>query len=359
MHPILAGKGRVALYLAAWVPIGSLLAGLLGFSEAFSWPEAFAFSIPLAVFYAFVCLGAYHLCRSVPLGSTSPVRLAITHLAAASISASLWVLVGRLWVELLSGLQAPTGRLFAFPADSYTRAAPVVLGVGVLLFLLAIAFQYVILAIEASREAETQALKFQLLSRDAELKALRSQIHPHFLFNALNSISSLTTSRPEEARRMCLLLGDFLRRSLTLGVKERIPLAEEVALAESYLAIEKVRFGSRLEQDHAVEEAVASCLVPPLVLQPLVENAVTHGIAGMLEGGTVRITARLSGSRLAVAIDNPRDPDSPGRQGAGVGLENVRRRLAAVFGREAEVQTRKEAASFRVELRLPAEAQDL
>ncbi len=362
MHPILAVKGRLLLYLVAWVPAGGLLAALLAFSGAFTWPEALVFSIPVVVVYAFVCLGAYYLCRAVPLASTAPLRLASTQLAAAAVSASLWVLAGRGWVELLVRWGVPptsSGSLGPFSPSAgaaYVRAAPIVFGVGVLLFLLSSSFQYVILALEASREAETQALEFQLLSRDAELKALRAQIHPHFLFNALNSISALTVSNPPEARRMCLLLGDFLRRSLTLGVKERISLSEELALTESLLAIEKVRFGSRLEYELRVEDSAQACLIPPLLLQPLVENAVTHGIAGLLDGGTVRIEGRRGVSRLELVIENACDPESPPRRGAGVGLANVKGRLAALYASDADVRVRARADSFRVELSLPAES---
>jgi LytS/YehU family sensor histidine kinase len=225
---------------------------------------------------------------------------------------------------------------------------------GVLLYLLAAALHYVIDAFEVSRQAETEALRFQVLSREAELRALRAQIHPHFLFNSLNSISALVTAQPEEARRLCILLGDFLRRSLTLGTRDRVSLSEELSLAEDLLAIEKVRFGARLRYESRVEEAVRDWPVPPLVLQPLVENAVTHGIAQCLDGGTVRVEARNHGGRLRVVIDNPCDADGPRRKGTGIGLENVKRRLAALYGREAGLSTVAEGGMFHVEVEIPA-----
>ena len=141
------------------------------------------------------------------------------------------------------------------------------------------------MAFGASQAAERRALQFEIASREAELRALRAQIHPHFLFNSLNSINALIAARPEEARRLCVRLGDFLRRSLTFGSREAIPLAEELDLAEQLLSIEKVRFGERLSHAIVADEAARACTVPPLLLQPLVENAVTHGIAQLLEGG--------------------------------------------------------------------------
>ena len=153
-----------------------------------------------------------------------------------------------------------------------------------------------------------------------------------------------------------MLLADFLRRTLVVGVRDRVPLAEELTMVEDLLAIEQVRFGSRLRFESQVEEAAREWLVPPLVLQPLIENAVTHGIAQCLDGGTVRLEARRRGDRLFVAIENPRGADAPPRPGTGIGLENVRRRLETLYGRDAEMRARGEAASFRVELELPEAA---
>jgi LytS/YehU family sensor histidine kinase len=246
--------------------------------------------------------------------------------------------------------------LGAFPGlvERQRRAAPLLFVMGFLLFLLSSALHYLLLALEESRVAETEALRFQILSREAELRALRAQIHPHFLFNSLNSINALVVSRPEEARRMCVLLADFLRRSLALGARDRVTLAEELALAEDLLAIEKVRFGARLAFTPQVDEAALACQVPPLLLQPLVENAVTHGIAQVIEGGTVRLDARRRGETLLVTIENPRDGAAPARAGAGIGIENVRRRLETLYGRDGALRLRAEGDVFHVALELPA-----
>jgi LytS/YehU family sensor histidine kinase len=197
-------------------------------------------------------------------------------------------------------------------------------------------------------------LQFEIASREAELRALRAQIHPHFLFNSLNSINALIAARPEEARRLSVRLGDFLRASLTFGSREAIPLAEELALAEQLLSIEKVRFGERLSHVIVADESARACSVPPLLLQPLVENAVTHGIAQRLDGGLVRIEAERRGPELRIAISNPRDAEAPGRRGTGIGLQNVKRRLAALHGADASLEVTKSEDAFRVELRLPA-----
>jgi sensor histidine kinase YesM len=348
MHPILAHWGRFAAYLAAWGLIGALFAVQLAFAGPFTWLEAFALGVPLALLFGFVGLGAFWVCQAAPLHLSRLARSLGTQLVAASVSAALWLAAARAWTALLE-------RLDVFPGLSsrLLQVAPLLLGLGLALFLLTAALNYLFMAIGSSQAAERRALQFEIASREAELRALRAQIHPHFLFNSLNSINALIGARPEEARKLSVRLGDFLRTSLTFGSREAIPLGEELALAEQLLSIEKVRFGDRLSHEVVADDAARACSVPPLLLQPLVENAVTHGIAQRIDGGLVRIEAERRGPELRIVITNPRDPDSPGRRGTGIGIQNVKRRLAAVHGDEAELRAFSSDDSFRVELRLP------
>ena len=182
---------------------------------------------------------------------------------------------------------------------------------------------------------------------------LRAQIDPHFLFNCLHSISALTGSDAASARRMCVLLADFLRESLALGGESRITLARELGLVARFLAVERVRYGDRLRDEIVVSDEADKSLVPPLLLLPLVENAVTHGIAHVLSGGTVTVTAGRIGGRLHVVVENPCDPDRPRRAGAGVGLANVRARLTTLHGNEARFAAGEADGVWRVELTLP------
>jgi LytS/YehU family sensor histidine kinase len=143
-----------------------------------------------------------------------------------------------------------------------------------------------------------------------------------------------------------------------VGSREAIPLAEELDLAEQLLSIERVRFGERLSHTVVADDAARECAVPPLLLQPLVENAVTHGIAQTIEGGEIRIEAQRLGPELRITIQNPRDADAPGRKGTGIGLQNVQRRLLALHGDAADLRVLPGDSSFRVELRLPARLQE-
>lgn len=349
MHPILLRKGGLAIYLATWIPIAALLAILLARSGELGWVEAFLIAAPLALVHAFICLAAWYLCRAMPLGASPLPGLLASAVAAAAISSSLWLFLGRGWLFILVQV-IPIGG----GAERYTRQMPLLFAVGTLLFLLAVAVNYLLIAFEDSRAAETRALELKVMATEAELRALRAQIDPHFLFNSLHSISALTATDPAGARRMALLLADFLRDSLALGRRERITLAEELSLADHYLSVEKVRFGSRLRLEKDLSPGAGECLVPPLLLQPLVENAVTHGIAHLLNGGVIQIEARRRGSRLEVSVENPCDPEVGRRRGAGVGLENVKLRVQTLFGQEGRLDVADKTDRFRVELTLPA-----
>jgi two-component system, LytTR family, sensor histidine kinase AlgZ len=350
MHPILTHFRRLALYLLAWVPLAALLRDLMAAVGGMSAADSFALTFPLCLIYAFICLSAYYSCRATPLERSPIWRIVGTHATGALVASGIWIILAK----FLSYSLSRTSTFSGIDAH-FGREIPLLLDTGVLFYLLSVSFYYVFIAIEASREAEARALQASVLARDAELKALKAQVNPHFLFNSLNSISALTSSNPAKAREMCILLGDFLRKTLGLGEKSAIPLEEELQLVHSFLAVEKVRFGARIRMEENIDKGAMSFPVPPLLLQPLVENAVVHGIAHLVEGGWVRLDVNASDGLLSVVVENLFDPDAPPRRKGGVGLANVRQRLSARYGHRASFEARANGDCFRVAFSLPAE----
>ncbi|HEY6390975.1 MAG TPA: histidine kinase [Bryobacteraceae bacterium] len=178
-------------------------------------------------------------------------------------------------------------------------------------------------------------------------------MNPHFLFNCLHSISALATVDGVRARDMCIKLSDFLRSTLSLGEKNSISLREELALAKAYLDVEQVRFGSRLRIELETDAECENCKVPPLFLQPLVENAVKHGIAGLVDGGTIRLRAHCSEGWLRVRVENEFDQEVPAARRHGLGLQNVRNRLRALYENQARLDTSVAGNLFVAEVELP------
>ena len=362
MHPIFASRLRLTLYLVAWVGVGIMMGTLLTVTGFRSQPVAMLMGLPTTLVYAFICLSAWWVCRSAPLGGP-PLRTLGVLLASAVMASVVWGVFASVWGRLVvaSGVfepqlppTPPAGPLPPLNVGLGPRDLALFSVAGVPLYLLSASVQYLIIAFESSRAAERRALEAQVVARDAELRALRAQLNPHFLFNSLNSINALVGADPEGARRMCEGLGDFLRRTLALAARDSVALRDEMSLIERYLAIERVRFGERLACRIHVTPEAAGCLVPPLLLQPLVENAVKHGVSERLEGGEVVIQAERDGDALRVTVENPCDAEPAPRPGHGLGLENVRRRLAAVAARDARLDATRSDGVFRVALSLPA-----
>jgi hypothetical protein len=358
-HPIFVRRGRLASYGVFTLLLGFLIAGVVVNGGA---PPGWAlkFALPLAVFFGFQSLGIWYIVRALPTESTPLGRLLVSWATAAAVSVGAWAAVGVAWASYLLG---------SSPVSDAERSR-ILVGttlllaiVGLLGFAVAALAFYLIQAYERSREAERRALEAAVLAREAELRSLKAQLDPHFLFNSLNSVAALIGTDAAAARRMCYLMSGFFRKSLALGRKEAIPLAEEVYLAETFLAIEQVRFGERLRTRFEVDEDAMTLAVPPLVLQPLVENAVHHGVAHLIDGGEVTVVARREGgrgsvsegARLLLEVSNPCDPERPASRGAGVGLANVRARLEALHAGRASLEVVAAADRYAVRLRLPAQ----
>ena len=347
MHPLLARRERLLLYLAGWTAIGSLLTVLVA-PGRFPWTDAAILILPVTVVYGFLSLSTWYIVRVQPLQSVPASRLALIHFIAALVSSSglLLMLQGWAWV------------LRTFPRlsiDLATSDLRFLFGGGILLYFLAAATHYLLAAFEQSRESERRSYEAQLSARDSELKALRAQVDPHFLFNSLNSISALTTVDPAAARSMTERLAEFFRASVAAGRRDLLPLDDELDLARRYLEIEQIRFGERLKVSITATDEARRCRVPALMLQPIVENAVKHGIAHALSGGRIDISGARRGSLLVVRVTNPVDADAPASAGTSFGLQAVRDRLRAASPRDAAVDARREGDRFTVDLQLPSD----
>jgi two-component system, LytTR family, sensor kinase len=186
---------------------------------------------------------------------------------------------------------------------------------------------------------------------EARLEALRLQVHPHFLFNTLNAISAFVEADPERARRMISRLGELLRRTLDGGSAAELPLARELDLLGPYLEIQRIRFGDRLSIEVDVGGGTAAALIPTLMLQPLVENAVEHGVSRTSNGARVRLSAERSGDRLRLEIADNGPGPAGGRDG--IGLANTRARLAGLYGTAGRLELNGAADGTVVTIELP------
>lgn len=202
------------------------------------------------------------------------------------------------------------------------------------------------------RRFENQRLKH--LQVETELKALRARLDPHFLFNALNTLLALVRKRPEEAEQVILKMAALYRRVLDLPERDTTTLNEELTLVRAYLDIEKARLGERLNYDITCEPDALDCALPPLILQPLVENAVRHGIDPLPEGGSIKLTAVRQDGLLRVAVADSGAGFSAEEKGTGIGLGSVIERMRLRHGTRGSVRIESPPeGGTRIELEIP------
>jgi two-component system, LytTR family, sensor histidine kinase AlgZ len=352
MKMIRPEKTQHLVFWGGWIFFTLVLAALLRSAGAITWKHAVALAAPLSAMAQVSAMSAGFSCKTTPLAKTPLWRLLFTHMTAALVLTYFWVNIGEFVARGFDSMQGWAGIY-----SEYVRKTGMLYAAGFFYYLLCVAFNYAVIAQKTSIDAQARALESSVRAREAELNALKAQINPHFLYNSLNSISALTSIDPGRAREMCVLLADFLRMTLGMGEKALIPLREELALLEKYCAIEKVRFGERLTVKEEIQEETKDCVVPPLLLQPLVENAVVHGIAQLPEGGWIRLKATRNEGRIGVTVENSWDPEAVSSRKNGVGLKNVQRRLEARYGHAAYLEAKAEDEVFRVSVSFPAEAE--
>jgi two-component system LytT family sensor kinase len=209
--------------------------------------------------------------------------------------------------------------------------------------------------LDEQKERDHRHNEIQRMAKEAELVKLRQQLQPHFLFNSLNSISALAGSKPEEARKMIQQLSDFLRGTLKRDGENTVPLNEEISHLNLYLEIEKVRFGHRLQINVNIPDACLSMNIPPLLLQPIVENAIKFGLYGTIEAIAVGINASIIGDALVISVSNPYEDGAKIQKGTGFGLTSVQRRLYLLYGRTDLLTTEKNNNIFTTQIRIPNE----
>ena len=206
------------------------------------------------------------------------------------------------------------------------------------------------------KETEVTNLRLQNSLKEAQLTNLTNQLNPHFLFNTLNNIKFTVRKAPLKAEKMITDLSDILRYSLESSRSEKVQLFEELEIVNRYISIIKVHMEERLHFESVIPENVASNLIPPMVLQMLIENSIKHGIENLRHGGKVQLSAESTPTHIAFKITNDvPHVDTPKTQGTGIGLRNIEQRLKLLYGNNASLVAHQQDKGFIVTLTLPRE----
>ena len=345
---------RWALYAVAWLPLYGLYVVVflvLGEPPRKALPGALSNVLPAAVLGVFVVAA----CRRVEWNPAASRRFFSIHAGLATLYAAgvafgqFWMMILTFWIE--KGV---------FDPGQYDRRIfPWEFVFGIMLYVIVAAPAYALRFLERLGEQEARAARAESLRSQAELRALRARLNPHFLFNTLHSLLALVREDPAAAEDALERFGDLLHYALRAARDggDEVTLEEEWEFTRNYLALEKLRLEERLMVHDSLDEAVRGCLVPALTLQPLVENAIRHSIAPRSAGGSLWISARLEEWDLVVDVsdDGPGVPQGRPEPEAGMGLSLVRQRLEMLHGESMRFEVRTAPGKgFTVTVRVPA-----
>jgi len=345
-NPILSKRLGIIVFTIWWA-----IAALIQFATLFTFyglkaEISAADSIVFNLIFALLSIGIWYWVRYSDFETQKVFNITLNHTASATLSILIWITIStftlkNLFPEEISYL------------DFLKTSLPWRIAVGTFYYILSGLIYYLIVYIQNFREQTMRESEVKTLSRDAELNWLKHQINPHFLFNSLNSISSLTMSNPEKAQEMVIRLSDLLRYSLKQSSQSLVSISDEISNCIKYLDIEKVRFGKRLNYHINAADDVMAFQVPAMILQPLFENAIKHGIASTSEPGEVNAIFKLHPNSLKIVITNTVSEDNQKGKGMGVGLVNIARRLILLYGMNDLIQTKSNGNLFTVEVTIP------
>ncbi len=318
----------MAVGLLIWTLYNFFSAGVLALQQHLEYWDAFMSAGASNYAMALMSIPLWSFCKRFPLDKEKIVATVILDTIVCSVLSVVWLVAyyGIHWLFVHKG---------AVMVMLSTRIYLWQLLDGLTKFALILGIFYTIQFYQKLKKTELREAELDLLTKDMELQHLKTQINPHFLFNALNSVNALMGKEPEKARTMNSKLSQLLRTALEGQDSKFVKLSEELAFARTYLDIEKVRFGDKLRVDEAIDASVLDQDVPAMLLQPLVENAIKHGIAKQAHGGLVQIKlARFENTLDIKVINSGSDGSSKATATAferGIGLKNTRQRLARIY----------------------------
>jgi two-component system, LytTR family, sensor kinase len=345
-NPLFNNRKSFAAYAGIWFMVICFHILLLTVSERVSVGFALADGIISNLIFGAIGLGLWFPIFFSRSENEKILSSFINHLFACLITVGVWIL---LTYFLLTSLFGSAQANLEFLRKSLPWRA----GIGILYYGVIILVYYLIIFYRSFREKLVKESQLMTLVKESELNSLKSQINPHFLFNSLNSISSLTMIQPAKAQEMIIKLSDFLRYSLSNKEEKLTSLRDEISNINRYLDIEKIRFGKRLALSMKVDESCFDLKLPGLILQPLVENAVKYGVYESTEESVIEITYNCNSSALEVTIRNTYDPEYSYKKGEGIGLKNIRSRLHILYNRDDLLQITKEPDHYEARIIFP------
>jgi two-component system, LytTR family, sensor kinase len=345
-NPILTNNKALSYYTGIWFLMIGLHLFLLMFSGHLAFIPALTDSVISNMLFSAIGIGLWFPIFFGKTGDEKLYNTIINNAAGAIVAISFWL--GVTYFLLVSLFNTDTEYLIFLRKSIPWRA-----GIGFLYYEVLILVYYLTIFYKNNKENQIKEAELKALIKESELNSLKSQINPHFLFNSLNSISSLTIIEPAKARDMIIKLSEFLRYSISHKEEKFTTLEEEIRNINRYLDIEKIRFGKRMHVSQNIDESCLKLRLPALILQPLLENAVKYGIYESLDESVIELICNCNSTALSIIIRNEWDPDFQSNKGEGIGLKNIRSRLKILYNRDDLFIIRKDQHIFEVNIIFP------
>ena len=346
LNPIITQRKNFLVYVVSWLMIMLLHFTIMYFFFSFSIVVAATDAIVFTVLLFLLGIGVWYIVRYLNISDQSYHLILADHLVTGGVIILMWLFGGYyLLITIFSGSVAY--------CDFLSLSLPWRFVYGILLYALIVLIYYLINYYKNYQEKLIKESELKQAVQESELNLLKAQINPHFLFNSLNSINSLIFTGPEKAQEMVLALSDFLRYTVRRNEDEHLSLKDELANIRKYLDIEKIRFGDRLIIEEIVEDESLERKIPNLILQPIYENAIKHGVNESTDTVTITTDCSIENDELVIMISNNYSAGNLFKKGKGIGIDNIQKRLLLHYKRTDLIEIEKSSYHFKVTLKIP------
>ncbi|TRZ69555.1 MAG: histidine kinase [Bacteroidetes bacterium] len=346
IHPVFQSLRSISVYFGTWILIAGIHFSILFFQFPFPFAIAVTDSLIYTSIFCIIGIAVWYVIRYSMPGNHASFSFFFNHFTSLVLLLVFWIGTGYALLNLLF-------RSDTIYMNFLMLSIPYRFVAGILQYaFVGLAYYLIIIYRDLQEKAKAENRLNELL-KESELNMLKSQINPHFLFNSLNSISSLTITDPGKAQEMVVKLSEFLRYSVSSNINTFTTLDKEINNIQRYLEIEKIRFGDKFVFDFTLAPECSKLKIPVMILQPLFENAIKHGVYESTEQVRVITDCKSSTDYFEIRISNDFDPSAPARKGAGIGLKNIKERLRLMYRNDSLLKTSVENNIFQVVLTIP------
>lgn len=345
INPIIKSPKSILLYLLFVLVIAVLYINLITFEGKVTFTISLVDAIVFNLLIAALGLSFWYSSVYLSIENNRITKVILSHFGGGLLISIVWLALGYFVVISIINDTESFGDFFIKTIKSRFI-------IGILYYFLLTAFYYVVIYYSDFQERTLKETELKNLVTEAELRSLKFQINPHFIFNSLNSMSALTEIDPKKAKQMIIKLADFLRYTLANNDRQKNSLNEELKNIKLYLDIEKIRFEDKFEYVEELQEDCGKTEIPSMILQPLFENAIKHAVYETLDTVIIRLTCTKQDDFLKITLCNNFEGESH-KKGAGVGLKNIKDRLSLIYHQDNLMEIKKESDKFTVNIYIP------